>query len=250
MLKHKTTSVDGVVRCTRYAFGPNRLHLCGPDANKEVLAYLKEGVSDPGLENLLRRFSTLYPYLQQIAQANHIADPFNERVVEAYWIGNELLEKISVQTFYRHLVDTLKLKARGPRMRFNTLEAKLPRGARMHHSWHVLNVYERTGHDRSLHTLESMDACRVSWGRISQIDGPSLTVMRRPLRFEGDKLVLAAEQPFVVTRRLEDDFMDSPKVGDIVTMHWNIPCEVVSQKNIRWLEYYTLKHMALANATI
>ena len=88
MLKQKTTSVDGIARCTRYAFGPNRLHLCGPDANKEVLAYLKEGVSDPGLENLLRRFSTLYPYLQHIAQANHIADPCDERVVEAYWIGN------------------------------------------------------------------------------------------------------------------------------------------------------------------
>lgn len=243
-------SHDGVARCSRYAFGPNRLHLCGPDANQEVLAYLKAGVTDPGLEALLKRFNTLYPYLLHIANANNIADPFDARVVEAYWIGNELLEAIPLQVFYKHLVDTLKLKNRGPKTNFSKLEAKLPRGARMHHSFHVLNVYERTGHDRSLHTLESMDACRISWGKIFAIDGPQIKLMRRPLKMENGKIILADAETYIITRRLEDDFMEGPKVGDLVTIHWNVPCEVVSPKNVSWLEKYTLQHIALANTTI
>lgn len=241
------TKIDGVAHCARYAFGPNRLHLCGPDANSEVLAYIKEGVADPGLTSLLRRFSTLYPYLLHIARANNIADPFDDRVVEAYWIGNELLETIPLAVFYRHLVDSLKLKKRGNKINFSILEAKLPQGARMHHSFHVFNVYERTGHDQSLHTLESMDSCRVSWGKIEQVSGPNIMVSRRPLKIEDNKLVLATEEKITITRRLEDDIMINPKVGDTITMHWQVPCEVINQTQVRWLEYYTQKHLSLAN---
>ncbi len=245
-----TSGMDGVVRCGRYAFGPNKLHLCGPDANQEVLAYLKEGAGDPGLAALMKRFSTLYPYLRQIASANGIADAFDERVVEAYWIGNELLETVPLRTFYRHLADTLRLKARGARGRLDSLAATLPKGARMHHSFHVFNVYQRTDQGRGLHTVEAMDACRVSWGRVVSVDGPSITVMRKPLRLEGHALALGLEESFRLTRRLEDDAFESPQVGQLITMHWNVPCEVVNKQNAAWLERYTLRHIALANETL
>ncbi|KKS70890.1 MAG: hypothetical protein UV41_C0010G0001 [Candidatus Daviesbacteria bacterium GW2011_GWA2_42_7] len=69
-------------------------------------------------------------------------------------------------------------------------DMKLSRGLdARNNSWHVLNVYERTGHDRSLHTLESMDACRVSWGKVYEISGPHIKVVRRPLKLEGDNYI-------------------------------------------------------------
>ena len=83
--------MNGLLQCSRYAFGPNRLHYCGPDASQEILAYIDNKEQDPGLEKLLSAFQTLYPYLEMISRANNIADPFDERVVEAYWIGNDLL---------------------------------------------------------------------------------------------------------------------------------------------------------------
>src|SRR3989304_3467125 len=104
--------MDGLLRAGRYAFGPNRLHYCGPDANAEILAHIREGVADPGLAKLLSAFQTMYPSLLHIAHANDIKDPFNERVVEAYWVGNELLENISQKQFYRHLREGLRLKDR------------------------------------------------------------------------------------------------------------------------------------------
>src|SRR3989338_5875958 len=93
--------MDGIARCSRYAFGPNRLHLCGPEKNREVLSYMSQNASDEGLKQILREFQTLHPYLVSIAQANRIRDPFDDRVVEAYWIGNELLNAIPAKVFHR-----------------------------------------------------------------------------------------------------------------------------------------------------
>ena len=91
----------------------------------------------------MQGFKTLYPYLQEIAHSNGIVDPFDDRVVEAYWVGNALLETIPQQRFYRHLRDTLDLKRKYKTREFDQLIAKLGQGARMHHNVHVLNAYKR-----------------------------------------------------------------------------------------------------------
>lgn len=243
--------VDGVTRCTRYAFGPNTLRMCGPDAHQELSAYLRENVSDDGLTALLKQFKTLYPYLQSIASANHLKDPFDPRVVEAYWIGNELLEMIQPKSFFVHLTDSLALKKKTSPKDFNELVIKLPQGARMHHSFHVFNVYKRTGHLEILHSLESMDACRVSWGRITRIDGPKVFIRRKPLKLRGQQLVLADEEDVELHRQLDtDDILDEANIGDWITLHWFRPCEIVTERNIHWLEFYTTKHLQLANQTL
>ncbi|PIS41261.1 MAG: hypothetical protein COT25_04065 [Candidatus Kerfeldbacteria bacterium CG08_land_8_20_14_0_20_42_7] len=251
MPQDTTIHRDGVARCTRYAFGPNKLHLCGPDANAEVFAYMKEGIVDPGLEKLLSRFSTLYPYLEHIARANHIRDPFDDRVVHAYWIGNELLETITPQSFYTHLADTLDLKHKYTPKEFEQLARKLPQGARMHHSFHVFNAYKRTGHDARFHNLESMDSCRISWGTVATVDGPTITLKRKPLILNGHHIGLGEEENFVVTRQLQDDVeFDELKPGDVLSLHWGRLCEVISKQDARLLEHYTNKHIALTNLTL
>jgi len=250
MLK-QTTLRDGVARCARYAFGPNRLHLCGPDANKEVFAYLKEGVTDLGLQSILKGFATMFPYLQEIARANRITDPFDDRVVEAYWIGNKLLETIEPKTFFEHLAFGLRLKDRYDRKEFGQLAAKLPKGARMHHSFHVFNAYKRTGHDTRLHTLESMDACRISWGKVTALNGPKIEMQRKPLLLSGHHLALGEAIHFTLMRRLEEDgTFDDLIPGQWVTMHWGMPCEIISNESVKWLEHYTQKHIRLANLTL
>lgn len=212
---------------------------------------MQEGASDAGLSNILSGFQTLYPYLQQIAHANALRDPFDARVVEAYWVGNELLEGIAPKVFYHHLADTLRLKARMGNRAFDWMAGKLPKGARMHHSFHVFNAYKRTGHDAKLHTRDSMDACRVSWGRVVSIDGPKITVRRKPLLLTGHQLALGPEEETFVLRKLEDvGLFDNLQPGQWLTMHWGQPCEVVDDRAVRFLEYYTVKHLRLANLTL
>ncbi|MBI3963846.1 MAG: hypothetical protein HY341_02500 [Candidatus Kerfeldbacteria bacterium] len=243
--------IDGVSRCARYAFGPNRLHLCGPGASREVFDYVRDGAADGGLEHLLTQFRTLYPYLQTIARANRIADPFDARVVEAYWIGNDLLDTIPPKTYFRHLTDVVELQKRSPRRTVEAITEKLRHGARMHHSFHVLNLYRRTGNDPVAHTFETFADCLVSWGTVVSVDGPVLRVRMQPLVLHGHQLALGnAVERRIVRRLWDDDLLDGVRVHDLLTMHWGMPCEVITPVQARALERVTLRHIALANQTL
>lgn len=243
-----TTTTDGVLRCARYSFGPNRLHYCGPDANHELFAYIREGVQDPGLTTLLSAFQTLAPYLRHIATQNGIRDPFDDRVVEAYWIGNDLLETIPRNALWRHLIDDHDLKRKLGIRDFARVEGKIELGAVPTHAFHVLNIWKRTGHLDCAHTLESMDACRVSWGTVRMIDGPRLTVETKPLAVLDGKLALGQPITKTIVRRLEaDSFFDDVVVGDTISMHWGMPCEVLAPRHVAALERYTLRNIVLAN---
>lgn len=247
----RLATLEGVARCSRYAYGPNKLRMCGPDQQQELSAYIQTHERDQGLGQILSQFKTLYPYLESIAHANGIRDPFDDRVVAAYWIGNELLEQITPKHFFTHLTDSLQLNKKIESKSFQELTDKLPIGARMHHSFHVLNVYKRTGHMQVLHTIESMDACRVSWGKVMAIDGPKISLLRRPLELSGHQLVLGEPTMYVLQRQLDDnDVFDEARIGDCITMHWHKPCEIVTEKDIRFLEFYTKKHIALSNTTL
>ena len=237
--------------CSRYSFGPNRLHYCGPDANREIFSYIKEGTNDPGLEILLRAFKTMYPYLRLIADANSIRDPFDNRVVEAYWLGNRLLETVEKKKYYQNLLEEQEIKKRVGRKSFEEITNKIIRGAVPHHSFHVLNIWRRTGHLEREHTLESMDQCRISWGSVSAVDGPFISVKTEPLIYENGKLKLGNPVFQRVTRNLESfGNITEVAVGDIISIHWGIPCEVITPQQTASLKKYTLESIDFANQTL
>lgn len=242
---------DGLLRCSRYAFGPNRLHYCGPDANSEIAAHITHKEADPALAALLSAFQTMYPYLCHIAEANKIPDPFDVRVVEAYWIGNTLLDGVDKQKFYRHLIEGQKLQKRLGSKSFALVADKISKGAVPHHSFHVLDIWKRTGHVARPHTVESMDSCLISWGTVKQTDGMFLDVETEPLVYERGKLKLGAPIIKRIARGLGAPIdIDEAKEGDIITMHWGVPCEVITSMQARMLKKYTLRHITLANETI
>lgn len=243
--------MDGILRCSRYAFGPNRLHYCGPDANREIFSYIQNQISDKGLEKLLKDFKTLYPYLKHIAEANGIKDPFNERVVEAYWIGNKLLETVEKKDFWRHLIEDQKIKKKIGGKSFELVEEKIAKGAVPHHSFHVLDIWKRTGHLEREHTLESMNECRISWGKVTEVDGPFIKIQTEPLIYRNGKLALGEPTIRKITRSLGAPLdIEQLKTGNIITIHWGIPCEVITPKQASMLKKYTLRHLALANQTL
>lgn len=240
--------MDGLARCTRYAFGPNKLHLCGPDLNREVLSYIKAQASDEGLANILSGFKTLFPYLAQIARANQIKDPFDPRVVEAYWIGNHLLDTIPAKTYYRHLTDNMQIHKMSPPKQMDDLKDKLAAGALMHHSFHVLNIWRRTGHHKVEHTPDTLDKCCVSWGKVIKVSGPAISVSRQPILLDHDQLILGSPQTQKIARRLDaTSLLDEVKVDDIVSIHWDTPCEIITPEQAHNLTRYTKLSLQLAN---
>jgi len=243
--------MDGITRCSRYAFGPNRLHYCGPDRNREMKDMIDDGNEDFGLRHLLEQFKTLFPYLKHIAVANGIRDPFDPRVVEAYWLGNELLETIEKRQLHRFLIDDLRVKDKLKKNDFSWLEEKIGQGALPHHSFHVLNIWSQEGHTDLLESVNRMGECQISSGQVIEINGPKITVSTEPLIYEGGKLVLGLPITRVLIRNLESEYdIEQIKIGEIVSIHWGVPCEVINKKQAEILRKYTLKNIAFANMTL
>jgi hypothetical protein len=242
---------EGIARCSRYSFGPNRLHYCGPDANRELAGLIEHGEANPELSVLLKQFKTLYPYLQYISRTNNIAEPFDENVVEAYWLGNKLLETNKLEKFYRFLTDDLSVKKKVGSKEFEWLEEKIRHGAVPHHSFHVLNVWQMSGHTDKLDEVERMDECLVNFGKVVRVSGPEITVLTEPLRYSNGRLILGQPTEKKIMRRLEAEYeIEQIKPGQIVSFHWSVPCEIVSETQAKNLKKYILQSIAFANQTI
>ncbi len=240
-------SIDGTGRFIRYAFMPNRLHYCGGDNNSVIFDYAIEGLREPPLDAMLRKFTGAMPYLSLIARSNGIIDPFDERVVEAYWLGNDLLTGVEV----RQLHDALRERF-GKQLQGKTREwllAKAPAGARPHHNFHVFDVHSRVGELE--HSLETMDQCRISWGKVVREEGSELVVERQPLAMVQGKLVLGPSAKDWAVRQVDGrGFADTARPGDWVSLHWGWVCEVITLVQQRNLARYTDDHIRLANETM
>lgn len=239
--------ITGTSRFIRYAFMPNRLRYCGGDDNRTIFEYGIESADDGGLRPLLTKFAGAMPYLKLIARENDIADPFDDRVVEAYWLGNPLLERVEVRQLYDALFERVGKQLQGKAR--DLVLGKAPAGARPHHNFHVFDVHSRVGELQ--HSLVTMDQCRVSWGRVVSVEGPELEVTRQPLVVTANRLMLGPAQTERVTRQVEGrGFADNAAPGDWVSLHWSWVCEVLTPRQQANLARYTGYHLALASQTI
>ncbi|MDQ2809518.1 MAG: DUF6390 family protein [Chloroflexota bacterium] len=242
-----TRSLAGQLRFVHYAFMPNRLQYCGGDDNTLLLEYGTAQVVDAGLPPLLHKFTGALPYLQLIARANGLPDPFDSRVVEAYWIGNELLEHVEVRQLYDALAARFGKQLQG-RTRDWVL-GKAPAGAHPHHNFHVLDVHSRVG--EVANKLETMDQCCVTAAKVVAVAGAELVVDRQPITMIEGKLALGPAQRTRVVRQVEArGFADAAVPGDWVAVHWGWVCEVLTPQQQTQLAHYTRYHLALANQTI
>ncbi len=248
----QASGISGAVLFGRYAFPPNRLGYCGPDDHVALLQYVSERRTERGLVELEKRFSGAYPYLQLIAHANNIADPFDRRVVEAYWIGNTCLERVGAADFHDSLQE--RFRDRMDARAFGWLESKLELGARPHHNFHVFDVYTRAGlmNDRTAPILlETMDNCRISWGRVQAVDGPELIVDRSALELRDGKITLGEPRVLRVMRQIDGlGFADDAKPGDHIAIHWNWACEVLTPPALRRLMRSNERALHMANETM
>lgn len=241
-------SLDGTNRFIRYAFMPNKLRYCGGDDNSEMFAYALAAVREPPLETILRKFTGAMPYLALIARSNGIADPFDDRVVEAYWIGNELLDHVEVRDMYASLRERYSTRL-SPKL-MALVANKAPEGARAHHSFHVFDVW-RTAEHLDGDVLQTLDNCRISWGTVHAIEGADVLVDRRPIVLHEGQLTLGALQRDRVTRLIDGKgFVTAVAPGDTVSMHWGWVCDVLTPRQQTNLSRFTDHHIRLANQTI
>ena len=232
----------------RYAYPPNALGLCGADRPNSLLQYGDARESDGGLVELARTFDGAWPYLTLIAAANRISDPLDPRVVEAYWVGNGLLEQVRPGDLARHVEDRFGRRlGRGQ----ETVIAAVAAGGVPHHCFHVFAVYPWLGLLRTGivdEPLRVLDQCRTTPGVVVTVDGDSLEVLARPLLWRENTLVLG--RPALRTVRWRDAgraFVPRPRSGDQVSLHWDFVCDVLSSDGARRLERITRRSLDVVN---
>lgn len=240
-------ATDGCLDFIRYGFMPNHLGYCGGNENEVLFEHATDGRSDARLGPMLARFTGAVPYLRTIAAAAGIRDCFDPRVVEAYWLGNELLEQVEVAELYRNL-ETRFGRDLPASVRAQVL-GKAPQGAKPFHLFHVLDVYRHL--EAQEVGMAAMESCRISWGRVATVEPGALVVDRQPLHLEGQRLVLGPARKERVLRSLEGrGFAEQARVGDWVSIHWGWTCEVLDARQLANLRRWSDHHLALANQTL
>ncbi len=246
------TAVPGPIRFARYAYGPNRLGYCGPDAADELLGEAAIGGDVRRIRELAAGFEGAYPYLQLIAGASGIADPLDERVVEAYWLGSELLERIPGPTFARSIESRFRPRVRSDAWRW--LATKAPDGARPVHAFHVLDVFPLVGLLRGgnvADVLRTIDSCRIRWGRVRERVGGQILVDAVPLELVDGQMRLGAPRPETI-RGWQDGlgFIADTQPGDVLAIHWDWACERLDARRLGQLQTWTQRQLTIANRTI
>lgn len=241
----------GIVRCSKYAFAPNVYHYCGPEKQSDLLGYIHGARADNGLVEILSAFGTLYNYLILIASENNIKDPFDPRVVEAYWLGNQLTTRVTTSALVRMLDDELQIRKKLSSPAFADMAQSLVSHGLPTHTDHVLSIFIRTGHNAIAHTLTTMDQCRISWGRVVRTADATVTgqpqcaiqwiVKMRHLEYIGKTLSLGAPVETIVT-----GMGISLLPGDWVSTHWGYICEKITPIHVRNVAVYTRRALRYA----
>jgi hydrogenase maturation factor len=247
--------IGGAVFSARHSFMPNRLGYCGPEENQLLFDAAVENKPTRELLGALQQFKGAYPYQRFIAREAGLQDPFDYRVTEAYWLGNSLLENIPPDRFYQHLRERLDSKfSRDHIKRFFDMR---PYASFPHHALHVFNAFSSmgtvpdffaTGIGRDDKVGSLMDQCRISWGRISTVDGKDLIVEYEPIIRKEGRLLLVQPTLKRILRQIDGrGFVDNARPGDWVSFHWGFAASTLNESQVASLRKYTLRAMEIAN---
>ncbi|MEU4422550.1 DUF6390 family protein [Actinoplanes sp. NPDC024001] len=224
-------SESGTRLFARYAYPPNALGYCGPEGASVLL----RADATAEIAARARAFDGAWAYLEFIAGAAGIADPLDSRVVEAYWIGNDLLDRVRPAELTAFLRHRFAGQAGG------TWSSAQER-AMAHHSFHVFEVYpwlellQRTGSPAAVSVL---DRCRIRTGVVTAVHGPTATVVSRPLIWAGGALDHGPPSE-EVARSLPREV----EPGDRVALHWDWICDILTESQQSALERHEQHRIA------
>jgi Family of unknown function (DUF6390) len=235
----------GDVVFARYAFPPNELGYCGPDDAGALLSHAATGRDGRVVSSRAPAFDGAWPYLEVIADATGIDDPLDRRVVEAYWVGNDLLDAVDPARFLQALHERFAGQVGGF---WRQLSADL--GPLAHHSFQVFAVYPWVGllGTASPVPLTVLDSCRIRWGTVVDLGADHATVRSRPLVWRSGTLSLGAEREERVRWALNGAALSTElAVGEVVSLHWDWVCDRLSAAQMETLATYSARGLELAN---
>jgi Family of unknown function (DUF6390) len=216
-------SVPGSLLFARYAYPPNELGYCGPDG---AAALLRADAPDD-IAGRARQFDGAWAYLEFLAETAGIVDPLDEAVVEAYWIGNDLLDEVNSAALVTRLHDRFQGQLGG------TWREAAGRAA-AHHSFHVFEVYPWAAmlqRNPGPVAVSVLDRCRIRTGIVLDVSSDTAIVRSNPLTWNGTALVAGPAQDETVRWSSNGlSLLPGLAPGNLVTLHWDWLCDIITDR--------------------
>lgn len=239
---------SGAAQFARYAFPPNDLGYCGP-AGADLLPEAGGAQIDRDeVAERARQFEGAWVYLEIIAAAAGIDDPLDARVVEAYWIGNELLDRVDSAACSEELAQKFMGQSTSGLNTSSTKPAVVPLP---HHGFHVFTVYPwvgMLGGANDTVAVSVLDNCRIRSGEVTEVAGDELQVLSQPLIWDGGELALGPAQ--LEPARWADggrSLLDDVRPGQQVALHWSWACDQLTPDRLNRLEHFTQLQLDATN---
>ena len=241
---------SGPVLFARYAYPPNVLGYCGPDRADDLLQRVAHLADDPDLRLIAQGFEGAWPYLGLIAHANGVDDPLDPRVVEAYWVGNHLLDNVGSRALHDSMEE--RFRPRVSARQWGAMAENVPFDSVPTHAFHVFRVYPWVGLLRTGWVEEPvrvLDRCRIRWGKVVRLGDGRAVVRFRRLVWDDRELVLGPNEDEEVVHAV-DGLSLAPHiaVGDWVSLHWEWVCDLLTPTQLRALREGTRRELAAVNA--
>ncbi len=214
---------EGVKLAAMFSLGCGNL---SEDAKKNqiILDFLQQEDPSPSRERkareVMENLSTLFPYLSLIGKYAKL-DPFHKDVVEAYFLGNDLTEKVSHD----------KLIELTGRLTKTNSPLVLSRKFKAMHNFYVFCVSPYVRRRRE-GVLVFMDLCSVSLGVVREISPNEMV----PIAVVERKTV---KEEIVIEKMIYDrTTAGEVTVGSQVATHWRRVVKTLNNKEVKNLEYY------------
>ncbi len=234
--------MDAIGFACRYSFITNKLDYCGKTgAFTELLDYIQAPKKEKQEKvcELLSSFFGLHSYLQLIAESNK-KNWLDFDVLEAYWLGNNLLENIRHREFQRTI---LSLQNFGlPRDIAEKKAVFLPRNLLPQHSAHVLHVNFIT---QKLAPIEkNLSNCLIQWAQVQgqKFDG-RIIAKGIELFSQNNEFVLREKN-----KLLQNPFSLQAEKRDFVSVHWNNAIALLEEHQLENLKKFTLQNIHAVNS--
>lgn len=245
----------GLKLAAAYGYPPARLGFCGTVAPQDQLIINRwlqgENRLAPQVRQILSTFKAAYSYYQLIASQNKIQDPFDQQVVEAYWLGNKLLGKVNGDDIRQMIQTDFGRPGLLSKKQACTKASRLPAGVLPYHLSHVLFIGSISG--RVKFTPRLIDLCRIGWGEVVKIpklkpEAPvaKITVRYRPLVQKNKQWQLGLRRKQTV--KWDKSFVPRLKKGETVSFHWGRACQVLNRKQTDSLKKYSKQTLDLFNS--
>jgi hypothetical protein len=223
----------------RFSLPPNSLGYCGKETavGKFKECIIQGKCKEVGEE--LKHFIVLYPYLETIAEITNLPE-FSYEVIEAYWLGNDLLKRAKPE-HYDLLLKNFE-KQGVPDFLVKELRQKPPRVFIPNHLFQVLHVGVGRASGAVPFNLQSINNCMIRWGEVVKLEKNKAIINLHSLELKDKRYKLIVNKEAI---SFNNELVLGIKLGDIVVAHWNMVIKILNKQEEKKLKYWTKQCLVL-----